>query len=71
MRSRTIVSALCGASLASVIGAGCGGEPDNETDLAKLPPPSAKQIERAKMKPLPKAPPKFGSPPRTPKGTPE
>ena len=45
-------------------GAGCGGGPEDQTDLAKLPPPSKEQVDRAKGQPLPKARPKFGSPPR-------
>jgi hypothetical protein len=45
---------------------GCGGEPEGQTDLAKLPPPSQAVIDAAKKaKTQPQGRPKFGAPPRT------
>jgi hypothetical protein len=52
------------AACALSVVAGCGGEPDGQTDLAKLPPPSQDAIDRAKKQAPPKALPRFGSPPR-------
>ena len=65
MRSRRVLSTICG--MAVVVGAstGCGSDPVGPTDLAQLPPPSQKVIDRAKAVSLPKSPPKFGSPPRS------
>ena len=58
------LSASCGAAFALGAGAGCGGGSEYKTDLAKLPPPSKEQVDRAKGQPLPKTRPRFGSPPK-------
>jgi hypothetical protein len=65
MRSNKIVSALRGAAIALVTSTGCGGDSAEQTDLAKLPPPSQAVIDAAKTQPSPKGRPKFGAPPRS------
>jgi hypothetical protein len=61
------VSALRGVMFALAMMAGCGGEPEGQTDLAKLPPPTQAVIDAAKAKTEahPAARPKFGSPPKS------
>jgi hypothetical protein len=66
MRSKALVSAVCGMALAAAAAvAGCGGDSEGETDLAKgaLPPQSV--IDKAKATPLPKNRIKFAAPPKS------
>jgi hypothetical protein len=65
MRSNRIVAALPGGMFVLATITGCGGEPEGQTDLAKLPPPSQAVIDAAKAQAPSKARPKFGSPPRS------
>jgi ABC-type uncharacterized transport system auxiliary subunit len=60
MRSRTVFRALCGTALAASMG--CGGNSHEQTDLAKLSPPSAAAIAKAKATRLTGPRPKFGAP---------
>ncbi len=71
MRTRWIESVLGLAVLALAASAGCGGDPEGQTDLAKLPPPSQQVIDRSKAARVPKARPKFGSPPKSEMGIPK
>jgi hypothetical protein len=65
MRSRRVRSAFCGVAVVLGASVGCADDPGGATDLAKLPPPSQGVVDRAKALPLPKSPPKFGSPPKS------
>jgi hypothetical protein len=65
MRSRKIQQIVGGAAVLLGASCGCGADPAGETDLAKLPPPPQAIVDRAKAAPVPKAPPKFGSPPKS------
>ena len=70
MRSRKIVSVFCiGAALGLGASAGCGGgRGRSKPTLADVPPPPPGASVPAKAQPLPSAPPKFGSPPRSEMG---
>jgi hypothetical protein len=71
MRSNHILAGLQGVVLALATISGCGGEPEGQTDLAKLPPPSQAVIDAAKEQAArPTARPKFGSPPKSEMGKP-
>ena len=64
MRSKSLVSAVCGAAVAMAAG-GCGGAPEGETDLAKAPLPPQSVIDKAKATPLPKKRIRFAAPPKS------
>jgi hypothetical protein len=65
MRSSCIRSGLHGGVLALATITGCGGEPEGQTDLAKLPLPSQAVIDAAKAQAPSKARPKFVTPSRS------
>ena len=65
MRTKWVAPALVLAAFALGAAIGCGNDPADQTDLAKLPPPSQQEIDRAKAIPQPKSKLKFGAPPRS------
>jgi hypothetical protein len=65
MRSNRVLTGLQRVVLALATISGCGGEPEGQTDLAKLPAPSQAVIDAAKTQAPPTARPKFGSPPKS------
>lgn len=65
MRSKALVSAVCGTILAVGSVGGCGGDSEGETDLAKVPLPPQSVIDKAKATPLPKNRIRFAAPPKS------
>ncbi len=65
MRTKWVAAALVLASFALGAAIGCGDDPANKTDLAKLPPPSQAVLDREKTVPRPKTKLKFGAPPKS------
>jgi hypothetical protein len=59
------VAHISAAVIGFVASSGCGSDPVEPTDLAKLPPPSADAVDRAKSMPLKGQRPKFGAPPKS------
>ena len=65
MRSNRILAGLHGGVVALAVITGCGGEPEGQTDLAKLPLPSQAVIDAAKAQAPSKVRPKFATPTRS------
>jgi hypothetical protein len=65
MGSKWLISIRLVVACALGVAAGCGGEPEGQTDLAKQPLPSQAVIDAAKAQAPSKARPEFGSPPRS------
>ncbi len=64
MRAVWVASVLGMAALILGASTGCGGDPADQTDLAKLPLPSDAAVAKAKATRLTGARPKFGAPPK-------